>query len=135
MKMLKLMQQKLLLIRKLLWQVASDDEAIATDASSKEEGTVARVNTDEDIVSMDELEAAEASFDNIPVASASNPRFVERASDEHTATGAVTSAVRAAEAEVIAITSNGVIAQGNPSKSDSRMDPSLFNSSPSTRHG
>ena len=82
-------------------EVAFDDEATATNASSKEEVTAAEASTDEDTIFMDELEAAEAT-----VASASNSRSVERASDEHTAIGAVTSVVRAAEAEVIALTSS-----------------------------
>jgi hypothetical protein len=86
-------------------EVASNDEATATNASSKEEVTATEASTDEDTISMDELEAAEAT-----VASASNSRSVERASDEHTAVGAVTSAVRAVKAEVIAITSSGEIA-------------------------
>jgi hypothetical protein len=42
--------------------------------------------------------------------------------------------VRATEAEPIAITSSGGTAQDDPSKSDNRTDPSLFDSSPSTRH-
>ena len=107
-------------------EVASDDEATATDASSGKEGVVAEANTDENNISIDELEAAEASFDNVPVAFASNLRSVERAIDEHIAVGTVTSAVKVAEVEPIVITSNGGIAQDNPSKSDSRMDPLLF---------
>ena len=82
-------------------KVASDNKATATDASSIEEGTVVKASTDEDNISMDEFEAAEAA-----VTSANNSRSVERASDEHTAAGAVTSVVRAAEAEVIALTSS-----------------------------
>ena len=118
----------------VLAEVASDDEATATDASSGEEGVVVEASIDENNISMDELEAAEASFDIVPIASTSNPRSVERASNEHTAVGAVTSAVRATEAEPIAITSSGGTAQDNPSKSDSRTDPSLFDLSPSTCH-
>jgi hypothetical protein len=95
---------------------------------------VAKTGTDEDAVSMDELEAVEASSDDVPVAFASNPRSVERATDEHTTVRAVTSAVRAAEVEPIAITSSGGTAQDNPLRSDSRTDPLLFDSSPSTCH-
>ena len=115
-------------------EVTSNDEATAMDASSGEEGTVAKASTNEDIVYMYEVETAEASFDNVLVASASNPRSVERASDEHITVGAVTSAMRAAEAEPIAITNSGGTAQGNPSRSDNHTDPSLFDSSPLTRH-
>ena len=108
-------------------EVVSDDKATTTDASSGEEGTVAGVSTDKDIVSMDELETTEVSFDNVLVASTNNPRFVERAYYEYTTAKAVTSVVRAAKAEVIAIISSGGIAQGNPSKNGSCTDPSLFN--------
>uniref|UniRef100_A0A2N9ETN5 Aminotransferase-like plant mobile domain-containing protein n=1 Tax=Fagus sylvatica TaxID=28930 RepID=A0A2N9ETN5_FAGSY len=106
-KILKLMQQKLFLMQEAVAaEVNSDDKATASDASSGEKDAVAEASTDEDAVSMDELEAVEASFDDVPVASASNPRFVERAIDEHTAVGAVTSAVRAAETVPIIITSS-----------------------------
>ena len=71
---------------------------------------MAEASTDEDAVSMDELEAVEASFDDVPIASASNPKSVERAIDEHIAIGAVTSAVRAAKTVPIIITSSGGIA-------------------------
>ncbi len=37
---------------------------------------MAKTGTDEDAVSMDELEAVEASFDDVPVAFASNPRSI-----------------------------------------------------------
>ena len=115
-------------------EVASDDEATATDASSGEEGTMAEANIDEDIMSMDELEAVEASFDNVLIAFAINPRSVERASNEHTIVRAVTNVVRAIEAELIAITSSGGTAQGNPSRSDSRTNLLLFDSNPPTCH-
>jgi hypothetical protein len=84
--MMRLLLQIFLLKKRVLWQ---------------------RLVLMKDIVSMDELEATEASFDDVPVTSASNPRSVERASNEHTTVGAVTSAMRAAEAEPIAITSSG----------------------------
>ena len=95
---------------------------------------VAGTSTEEDEVSMDELEAAEAAFDNTPTASASNPRSVERTVDEHTTVGVVTSAARVVETTPITITSSDGIAQGNPSGSGSHVDPSLLDSSPSTRH-
>ena len=118
----------------IMAKVASGDEATATDASSRKEGTVAEASTDEDIMSMDELAVVEASFDNVLFASASNPRSVERASDEHTAVGAMTGAVKTAKAEPIAITSSGGTAQGNSSRSNNHTDPSLFDSSPPTHH-
>uniref|UniRef100_A0A2N9G5S4 Aminotransferase-like plant mobile domain-containing protein n=1 Tax=Fagus sylvatica TaxID=28930 RepID=A0A2N9G5S4_FAGSY len=75
-------------------EAASDDEATATDASSREKVTMAEATTDEDTVSMDELEAIGAA-----VASASNSRSVERASNEHIPAGTVTSAVKVVETE------------------------------------
>ena len=59
-------------------EVNSADESTASSASSKGEGVVAGTSTEEDAVSMDELEAAEASFDNTPIASASSPDLLRR---------------------------------------------------------
>jgi hypothetical protein len=95
---------------------------------------VAEASTNKDVVFMDELEAAKASSSDVSTTSASNPKSIERAVDEHVAVGAVTSAVRTAETTPITITSSGGTAQGNPSRSRSRIDPSLFDSSPSTLH-
>ena len=78
-------------------EVNSADESTALGASFGEEGAVVETNTDEDIVSMDELEVAKASFDDVPIASASNPRSVEKTVDERTTVGVVTSAERVAE--------------------------------------
>ena len=83
---------------------------------------------------MDELEAAEASFDNSPVASASDPRSVERAVDEYITVEVVTSAARVVETTPIIVTGSGETAQGHPSESGSHADPSLLDSNPSTRH-
>ena len=88
-------------------EVSSANKSTASSTSSGEEGAVAETNTDEDVVSMDELEAAEASFDDVPIASASNPRSAERTIDEHTTVGVVTSAERAVETTPITITSSG----------------------------
>ena len=115
-------------------EVNSADERTASGAFSGGEGMVAGASTEEDVVSMDELEAVEASFDDVPLASASNPRSVERIVDDHTTVGVVTSAVRAVETTPITITSSGGTTQGNPSRSGSHADPSSFYSSPSTRH-
>uniref|UniRef100_A0A2N9FJF3 Uncharacterized protein n=1 Tax=Fagus sylvatica TaxID=28930 RepID=A0A2N9FJF3_FAGSY len=94
---------------------------------------VAEASTEEDVVSMDELEAAEASFDDVPLASASNLSSIERIVDEHTTVGVVTIAMRAVETTPITITSSGGTAQGGLSGSGSHVDPSLLDSSPSTR--
>jgi hypothetical protein len=110
----------------------SADEAIASDASSEEEIAVAKDSTDEDAVSMDELEAIEASFDDVSTASTSNPKSIERAVEEHVVVGGVTSAVRDAKTTPVTITRSGETAQGNPSRSGSHTDPTLFDSSPLT---
>uniref|UniRef100_A0A2N9EZL5 Uncharacterized protein n=1 Tax=Fagus sylvatica TaxID=28930 RepID=A0A2N9EZL5_FAGSY len=89
-------------------EVNSADERTASGTFSGGEGMVAEASTEKDVVSIDELEAAEASFDDVPLASASNPRS-------------------------IIITSSGGIAQGGLSGSGSHVDPSLLDSSPSTR--
>jgi hypothetical protein len=94
---------------------------------------VAEASTEEDVVSMDELEAAEASFDDVPLASASRLSSIERIVDGHTTVGVVTSAMRAVETTPITITSSGGTAQGGLSGSGSHVDPSLLDSSPSTR--
>jgi hypothetical protein len=114
-------------------EVNSADERTALGAFSGGEGMVAEASTEKDVVSIDELEAAEASFDDVPLASASNPRSVERIVDEHTTVGVVTSAVRAVETTPITITNSGGTTQGNPSGSGSHVDLSLLDSSPSTR--
>uniref|UniRef100_A0A2N9H6V3 Aminotransferase-like plant mobile domain-containing protein n=1 Tax=Fagus sylvatica TaxID=28930 RepID=A0A2N9H6V3_FAGSY len=101
MKMLRLMQQ----------ETASDEEIVVAEVASD-----------------DEAIAIEASFWKKRVL------WQRLLSDEHIAVGAVISAVMTAEAESIAITSSGGTVQNNPSKSDSHSDPSLFDSSPSTRH-
>ena len=59
-------------------EVNSADESTASSASFGGEGVVAGTSTEEDAVSMDELEAAEASFDNTPIASASSPDLLRR---------------------------------------------------------
>uniref|UniRef100_A0A2N9GY32 Uncharacterized protein n=1 Tax=Fagus sylvatica TaxID=28930 RepID=A0A2N9GY32_FAGSY len=61
-------------------------------------------------------------------------KSVERAIGEHTTVGVVTSAARAVKTTPITITSSGGTAQGYPSESGSHADPSLLDSSLSTRH-
>ena len=93
----------------------------------------ARDSTEDDEVSMDELEAAEALFDSTPVASASKPVSAEEAVEGHATVGVVTGAERVVETTPMAVTSSGGTVQGGPSGSNIHMDPSLLNSSPSTR--
>ena len=112
----------------------SSIDASATSFTSSEEGNMeAGVNTEDDEVSMDELEAAEASSESTPVASASKPISAEEAVEEHAVVGVVTDAERVVETTPIAVTSSGGTVQGGPSGSGSRVDPSLLDSSPSTR--
>ena len=115
-------------------EINSTDESTASSASSGGESMVAGTSTEENEVSMDELEAAEASFDNSLVASANDSRSVERAVDEHTTVEVVTSATRVVETTPITVTSSGGTTQGRLSESGSHADPSFLDSSPSTCH-
>ncbi len=115
-------------------EVSSADESTASSTSSGGESMVTRTSTEEDEVSMDELEAVETSSDNSPVTSASDPRSVERAIDEHITVEVVTSAARVVETTPIIVTSSGETARGHPSESGSHADSSLLDSNPSTRH-
>uniref|UniRef100_A0A2N9IMQ7 Aminotransferase-like plant mobile domain-containing protein n=1 Tax=Fagus sylvatica TaxID=28930 RepID=A0A2N9IMQ7_FAGSY len=115
---------------------AADIGSINTDAvlsTSSEKNVKAGANTDDDEVSMDELEVAEASSESTPVTSASKPIFAEEAAEEHATVGVVTNSERVVETIPIAVTSSGGTVQGGPSGSGSRVDPSLLDSSPSTR--
>ena len=112
----------------------STEEVATPNASSEEKVTVAEDSTDEDAVSMDELEAAEASSDGVSTVSASNPKSTERGVDEPVAIGDIASAVRTVETTTVNITNNDGTPQGNPSRSGSHTDPTLFDSSPSTLH-
>uniref|UniRef100_A0A2N9FH00 Uncharacterized protein n=1 Tax=Fagus sylvatica TaxID=28930 RepID=A0A2N9FH00_FAGSY len=67
--------------RLLAAEVNSADESTASGAFSGGEGMVAEASTEEDVVSMDELEAAEASFDDVPscICHPSTRQYVRRA--------------------------------------------------------
>jgi hypothetical protein len=139
-KMLRLVQQRLSLVlgaNDFAADISSADiGSIDTDAvlsTSSEKNVEAGASTEDDEVSMDELEAAEASSESIPVASASKPISAEEAVEEHAAVGVVTDAERVVETTPIAVTSSGGTVQGGHSRSGSRVDPSLLDSSPSTR--
>jgi hypothetical protein len=112
--------------------ISSVDTSAASLTFSEEENMEAGGHTEDDEVSMDELEAAEASSESTPVASASKPMCVEEAVEEHAAVGVVTDTERVVETTPIAVTSSGGTIQGGPSRSGSRVDPSLLDSSPST---
>ena len=113
--------------------ISSIDTGAASGISSGEKNVETRTSTEDDEVSMGELDAAEASFDSTPVASASRPISAEEAVEEHVNVGVVTHAERVVETTPIAITSSGGTVQGGPFGSGSRVDPSLLDSSPSTR--
>ena len=102
-------------------------------ASSGEKDVEAGVDTEDDEVSMDELEAVEASSDSTPTIPASKAISVEKAVEEHATVGVVTEAERVVETTPVAVTSSGGTVQGGPSGSSSRADPSILDSSPSTR--
>ena len=88
-------------------EVSSTDKSTASSTSSGEKGVEAGTSTTEDEVSMDELKAAEATFDSASTASACKPRSAERTVEEHTTVGVVTSAERVVETTPITITSSG----------------------------
>uniref|UniRef100_A0A2N9GXZ3 Aminotransferase-like plant mobile domain-containing protein n=2 Tax=Fagus sylvatica TaxID=28930 RepID=A0A2N9GXZ3_FAGSY len=105
-------------------ETVSGANDFAADISSADIGSI-----DTDAV----LKAAEASSESIPVASASKPISAEEAVEEHAAVGVVTDAEKVVETTPIAVTSSGGTVQGGHSRSGSRVDPSLLDSSPSTR--
>ena len=82
---------------------------------------------------MDELEAAEASSNSTPATPASKAISVEEAVEEHATVGVVTEAERVVETTPVVVTSSGGTAQAGPSGSSNHVDPSLLDSSPSTR--
>uniref|UniRef100_A0A2N9FSE6 Uncharacterized protein n=1 Tax=Fagus sylvatica TaxID=28930 RepID=A0A2N9FSE6_FAGSY len=131
-KELKVRMLKLLLQKMLQQRLALLMRALLT--SSEDEDVVVKTSTEEDEVSMDELEAAEVSSDSTSVAFASKPISAEGAVEEHATVGVVTSVERVVETTPVIITSNGGTVQGGPSGSGSHVDPSLLDSSPSTRH-
>ena len=113
--------------------IGSIDTDAILSASSGEKDVGAGASTEDDEVSMDELEAAEAASDSDSTASASKPKSAEEATEEHGTVGVVTSAEKVVETTSIAITSSGGTAQGGPSGSGSHVNPPLLDSSPSTR--
>ena len=110
-------------------EVSSVDESTASSTSPDEKGVEAGTSIEED-----ELEAAEAAFDNASTVSASKSRSTEGTVEEHTIVGVVTNAERAIKTTPITIATSGQTAQDHPSESGSHVDPSLLDSSPSTRH-
>jgi hypothetical protein len=114
--------------------ISSIDASAALSTSFGEKNMGAGASTEDDEVSIDELEATEASSDSTPVTSASKPVSAEETVEEHTTVGVTTGAERVVETTPVAITSSGGTVQGDPSGGGSHVDPSLLDSSPSTRH-
>ncbi len=85
----------------------SAEEVTAPNASFEVDVTVAEDSTDEDAVSMDELEAAEASSAGVSPASASNLKSTERAVNEPVVIRDITSTVRTVETTPVNIISSG----------------------------
>uniref|UniRef100_A0A2N9EFT5 Aminotransferase-like plant mobile domain-containing protein n=1 Tax=Fagus sylvatica TaxID=28930 RepID=A0A2N9EFT5_FAGSY len=112
---------------------AAAEEIESEDTETAAAETVSGASTEDDEVSMDELEAAEAAPDSDSTAFASKPKSTEGAVEEHATIGVVTSVERLVETTPITVTNSGGTAQGGPSGSGSHMDPSLLDSSPSTR--
>uniref|UniRef100_A0A2N9GG51 Aminotransferase-like plant mobile domain-containing protein n=1 Tax=Fagus sylvatica TaxID=28930 RepID=A0A2N9GG51_FAGSY len=89
--------------------ISSIDAGAASSTSSGKESVEAGVSAEDDGVLKDESKAAEASSDSIPA----TPAIVETTP--------------------VAVTSSGSTVQGGPSGSSSHVDPSILDSSPSTR--
>uniref|UniRef100_A0A2N9FSB1 Aminotransferase-like plant mobile domain-containing protein n=1 Tax=Fagus sylvatica TaxID=28930 RepID=A0A2N9FSB1_FAGSY len=113
------------------------DSSSSSSDSSDPSGAVAERAGNEDA----EIGAAETVSDTEVIVAEVNSTDESSASsvsfggeDEHTTAGVVTSAARAVETTPITITSSGGTAQGHPSESGRHADPSLLDSSPSTRH-
>uniref|UniRef100_A0A2N9IP86 Aminotransferase-like plant mobile domain-containing protein n=1 Tax=Fagus sylvatica TaxID=28930 RepID=A0A2N9IP86_FAGSY len=112
--------------------IGSVDTDAFLSASSGEKDARAEVDTEDDEVSMDELEAAEASSESTPVASASKPMSAEEAVEEHATVGVVSGIEKIVETTPVVVTSSGGTAQAGPSGSSSRVDPSLLDSKSET---
>uniref|UniRef100_A0A2N9GXU8 Aminotransferase-like plant mobile domain-containing protein n=1 Tax=Fagus sylvatica TaxID=28930 RepID=A0A2N9GXU8_FAGSY len=112
---------------------AAAKEIEGEDAKVGAAETVSGVDTEDDGVSMDELEATKASSESTSVAFASKPISAKEAVEEHATIGVVTGVERVVETIPVAVTSSGGTVQGGPSGSGSHVDPSLLDSSPSTR--
>uniref|UniRef100_A0A2N9I478 Uncharacterized protein n=1 Tax=Fagus sylvatica TaxID=28930 RepID=A0A2N9I478_FAGSY len=105
-----------------------DAEIDAVETVSEAETVAAEVNSADESTTSGAFSGGEGM-----VAEAIRLSSIERIVDGHTTVGVVTSAMRAVETTPITITSSGGTAQGGLSGSGSHVDPSLLDSSPSTR--
>uniref|UniRef100_A0A2N9F510 Aminotransferase-like plant mobile domain-containing protein n=1 Tax=Fagus sylvatica TaxID=28930 RepID=A0A2N9F510_FAGSY len=110
---------------------AAETESESTEAAAAEAVSGAVLKDTE--VSMGELGATGAASDSGSTASASKTMSAEEVVEEHVTVGVVTGAERVVEPIPITVTSSGGTVQGDASESGSQVDPSLLDSSPSTR--
>jgi hypothetical protein len=113
--------------------IGSLDTDAIINASSEEKDMEAGASIEDDEVSMGELGATGAASDSGSTASASKTMSAEEVIEEHVTVGVVTGAERVVEPTPITVTSSGGTVQGDVSESGSHVDPSLLDSSPSTR--
>uniref|UniRef100_A0A2N9EVM6 Aminotransferase-like plant mobile domain-containing protein n=1 Tax=Fagus sylvatica TaxID=28930 RepID=A0A2N9EVM6_FAGSY len=113
--------------------IGSLDTDAIINASSEEKDVEAGASIEDDEVSMGELGATGAASDSGSTASASKTMSAEEVIEEHVTVGVVTGAERVVEPTPITVTSSGGTVQGDVSESGSHVDPSLLDSSPSTR--
>uniref|UniRef100_A0A2N9GDJ0 Uncharacterized protein n=1 Tax=Fagus sylvatica TaxID=28930 RepID=A0A2N9GDJ0_FAGSY len=113
--------------------IGSLDTDAIINASSEEKDMEAGASIEDDEVSMGELGATGAASDSGSTASASKTMSAEEVVEEHVTVGVVTGVERVVEPTPITVTSSGGTAQGDASESGSQVDPSLLDSSPSTR--
>jgi hypothetical protein len=113
--------------------IGSLDTDAIINASSEEKDMEAGANIEDDEVSTGELGATGAASDSGSTASASKTMSAEEVVEEHVTVGVVTGVERVVEPTPITVTSSGGTAQGDASESGSQVDPSLLDSSPSTR--
>uniref|UniRef100_A0A2N9HLS8 Uncharacterized protein n=1 Tax=Fagus sylvatica TaxID=28930 RepID=A0A2N9HLS8_FAGSY len=105
-----------------------DAEIDAVETVSEAETVAAEVNSADESTASGAFSGGEGM-----VAEAITSALLRGLLMEHTTVGVVTSAMRAVETTPITITSSGGTAQGGLSGSGSHVDPSLLDSSPSTR--
>jgi hypothetical protein len=113
--------------------IGSLDTDAIINASSEEKDVEAGASIEDDEVSMGELREAGATSDSDSTASASKTMSAERVVEEHVTVGVVTGAERVVDTTPITVTSSGGTVQDDISESGSHVDPSLLDSSPSTR--
>jgi hypothetical protein len=113
--------------------IGSLDTDAIINASSEEKDMEVGASVEDAEVSMGELGTKGAASDSGSTASASKTMSAEEVIEERVTVGVVTGAERVVEPIPITVTSSGGTVQGDASESGSQVDPSLLDSSPSTR--